>query len=154
MPILRDSEDIYDDEREALALELSLLRLETYPDKKAFEGWIVYSLTLFEGTKKLVQREGTIHKDDVKFIEGLLGRPKNDPEEYMPIEPDFTFNLQSIGEGDWKLTCMVNYGEVKHKYYGESAIGLSLRISESDAQRFAEELHEQRDRIMETISKN
>lgn len=153
MAILRDSEDIYDDESEALSLELNLLRLER---KEAFEGWIAYRLIVREAERTLVEREGAIHEDDVAFIEKLLIKLPENPEEFAPMEPDFRLHLKritSIADEDKEcvLTCMVNYGEVRHKFYGQSALGVALRITEDDAQKFARELQDQRVNLTKDI---
>ncbi len=153
MPILRDSEDIYDEKSETLALEFNLLRLETQQNQTKFEGWLEYSLTIYDGEKQLVQRVGAIHEDDVKFLEGFLGKLKADSEDYEPIEPDFVLGIKHVNEEEWALSCMVNYGEVKHKYYGHSAIGIRLLTDESNARKFADELKEQRISLTKEIER-
>lgn len=157
MPILRDSEDIYEnEEEEALSLELILRKLEANQDLTNYEGWISYSLVLREGKKNLVQRDGSIHEDDVKYLVGLFSDSKDAAENYVPLEPDFELSLKQLGElngRDLVITCFVNHGEVRHAYYGQSAIGVKLRIARSDAKEFAEQLKRQRDSLLRNVER-
>jgi hypothetical protein len=143
MPTLTDEENIYDNEQ-PLSVALNLLNLEVFQNQTT-DGWIHYELRLTDGKRSLVELVGTLHDSDVRMLEKMLNNLADDSCDFEPLEPDFTFALEYLeDEEDWGLTCMVNYGAAKHKYYGTTAIGFRLKITKLNAQKFASQLKDAR----------
>ncbi len=125
-----------------LSLRLDLLQLETYTDATT-EGWIKYDLNLFCGSETITKVSGTIHDNDLRFIEKAFTHVKKCHIE--PLEPDFQIAIESTKYDEITITCMIKYSfSSTDKTYGDSAIGLRLVTTKKAARDFADQLKAER----------
>ena len=125
-----------------LSLRLDLLQLETYTDATT-EGWIKYDLNLFRGSETIIKVSGTIHDNDLRWIERAFAHVKK--HRIQPTEPDFELDIEPMDDNEIIVTCMINYSfSSTDKTYGDSAIGLRFVTTKKAARDFADQLKAER----------
>jgi len=92
----------------------------------------------------VVATKGTIHDTDVRTLESTLRDLPKKLGRFEPMEPDFRLHIEHVNDDEYELTCLVDYQNTVSRIYGTSALGGSILITSSTAQRFAEELRAER----------
>lgn len=146
MAILVDIEE----NNQPLSLEFNLLQLEMYTGGTT-EGWMKYDLNLFRGSESIIKVSGTIHDNDLRWIERAFVHVKK--HHIQPTEPDFELVIEPMNDSEIVVTCMINYGfSSTDKTYGDSAVGIRLTATKKAAKTFADTLKAERTHLTKDMS--